>query len=254
MAVHAALVFLAFVVSTSSTAQTTNYLREAYPLCFELFQDETSEEHKICVEHQARRPSGWTRENTQAMVKEELDRRKRALDADRQLKANREASNNPDLLEFKGMALGMDLATIEATGRFYCRAPTSSQSDQVCSLKYGQHEKIAAAPNKVIALFFYSGRLEQILISFDAENFSSVEAALGEKYGKGTISTETLTNRMGATFENRKVVWRRGKAAVRAERHAGQADRSMVTYQTDFGVEENARRRNSSTKSKAKDL
>src|ERR1051325_9796065 len=199
---------LGFMVVASSAAQT-NHFRDAYPLCFEVFQDESSEEHKACIELQARNPSGWTSESIATSVGEELDRRKRAEEAERQLKANREAANSrlsamrgdPDVLEFKGMALGMDLATIQATGRFDCRASETPLADRMCRLKYGVQETIAEAPVTGLFLAFYSDRLEQISISFDTTHFASVIQALEGKYGPGGARTETLTNAMGARFE-----------------------------------------------------
>ena len=59
-------------------------------------------------------------------------------------------------------------------------------------------------------------------------------------------------NRAGATFENRNITWRKGKAFVRARRYAGQLDTSTVSYESDFAFEEFARRRESSIKRKAK--
>jgi hypothetical protein len=254
--------FLGFAVITSVPAQETNYLRQAYPLCFELFQDEASEEHKACIEVQARRPSAaWTREDTETSVREALDRRKRVEEAERQQKASRDAANeklsakraDPSALEFKGIALGLDLVTIEDTGRFSCRASTNPLADRVCGLKYGERETIAGAPVRTLLLYFYSDRLEMISLSFESQYFSSVTDALAQKYGSAVATSEAVQNRMGATFENRKLEWRKGKATVSARRYAADLDTSSVTYQTDFFLQEFARRRKSSTKSNAKD-
>jgi hypothetical protein len=243
-------ILLGFAVAGSSPAQTTNHLREAYPLCFEVFPDEGSEEHKVCIETWARNPSRlWGRDTLENSVQLELGRRKEAQSANEKLRAKRD---DPDALEFKGIAIGSDLRTIEATGRFNCRPSTDPTADRTCTLKYGQQETIAGARVKLLLLRFYSDRLEAIGIFFDPKDFSSVTDALSQKYGAGASTTESIQNRMGATFENRKLTWRKGNAFVRAERYFGKLDTSMVTYQSDFSLEEFARRRESSVKSKAK--
>lgn len=109
-------------------------------------------------------------------------------------------------------------------------------------------------PIRVLLLYYYSGKLETISIALDEKHFSQVAAALSEKYGQGNSRSETLQNRMGATFENRTILWRRGQATLEAKRYSGKLDTSSVMYRSDFALQEFARRRKTSVKDNSKDL
>jgi hypothetical protein len=106
----------------------------------------------------------------------------------------------------------------------------------------------------VLVLYYYAGKLETIGITFDEKHFSQVGAALEEKYGQGNLKSETLQNRMGATFENRILSWRKGEATLEAKRYSGKIDTSSVIYRSDFALQEFARRSKSSVKDSSKDL
>lgn len=156
--------------------------------------------------------------------------------------------------EFKGIALGSDIAAIESSSRFSCRDPNSPIADRTCSLRYGEKETIAGAPVNTLLLHFYGGKLHAISISFEAKNFSQVADALKEKYGEAVFKTEEIQNRMGATFENRIYTWRRPEAILEAKRFSSKIDTSSAFFRTDFALQEFTRRRGSSVKEKAKDL
>lgn len=240
-------------VAQSSDRET---FLKAYPLCFDLYSDEASVEHKTCIEVSARYASGYDRQQLSAAVQRYLEERQRAADAEERLRVQRDAAaagNNTEL-EFKGIALGSAIATIEDTGRFSCRDPRNPIADRICSLKFNERESIAGAPIRVLVLYYYSGKLETISIAFDEKHFSQVAAALSEKYGQGTLTSETVQNRMGATFENRILSWRRGQATLEAKRYSGKIDTSSVMYRSDFGLQEFARRRKTSVKNSSKDL
>jgi hypothetical protein len=156
--------------------------------------------------------------------------------------------------DFKGIALGSDISSIESNSRFSCRDPQSPIADRVCSLKFGERETIAGASVQVLLLYYYSGTLETISITFDAKHFSGVADALAEKYGAGSVKTEALQNRMGATFENKVYSWRRNNATLEVKRYSSKLDTSSVMCRTDFALQEFARRRGTTAKEKAKDL
>lgn len=156
--------------------------------------------------------------------------------------------------EFKGIALGSDISSIENTSRFSCRDPRDPMADRMCSLKFGEIETIAGAVVEELKLSYYYGKLETIYIAFDAEHFTEVVDALTEKYGTGSVKTETMQNRMGAMFENKIYSWRRDNATLQARRYASRLDRSSVMYSTDFALQEFARRQGTTVKEKAKDL
>lgn len=255
-----ALGFVALMILCTGYARAqstnTNPFREAYPLCFDLYPDEATDEHAICIEISARYASSYEREGLAAAVQQKVDEQKRAKAAEERMQSQRSASaSDPNaMLEFKGIALGSDMSIVEDTGRYTCRDPQSPIADRICSLKYGENETIAGVPVRSIFLHYYSGKLENISITLEEGNFSQVSAALVAKYGKGHVRTETLRNRMGAAFENNIFTWRRGKATLEAKRYFGKLDVSAITYRSDFALEEFTRRRGASTKARAKDL
>lgn len=164
------------------------------------------------------------------------------------------ASAQDSPLEFKGIALGSDISTVESSGRFSCRDSQSPLADRMCYLKLREKETIAGAPVRVLLLHYYSGKLERITVAFDEKHFSQVTAALMEKYGQGQLKTEEVQNRMGATFENKTYSWRRGAATLQARRYSSKLDTSTVMYGTDYALKEFTRRKATSVKEGAKDL
>ena len=253
-----AFVVMFVACATSAVAQSgdRDMFLKAYPLCFDLYPEEASVGHKTCTEVSARYAASYDREQLAAAVQRLLDERQRAADAEERLRMQRDAAaagKNTEL-DFKGIALGSAIATIEDTGRFSCRDPGNPIADRICSLKFNEKETIAGAPIRVLALYYYSGKLESISIAFDEKHFSQVAAALAEKYGQGNMKSETLQNRMGATFENRILSWRRGEATLEAKRYSGKIDTSSVMYGSDFALQEFTRRRKTSVKDSTKDL
>jgi len=250
-------VLVAWVVSVSAQSDRDVNLR-SYPLCFELFPDEVTVEHKTCIELSARYPSAFRidREYVATTVRRYVDERQRATQADEQLRGQRNQASSPGYagLEFKGIALGSNISLIENTGRFSCHDEASPIADRTCNLKLDEKETIAGEPVRVLLLYYYFSKLETISIIFDEKHFSVVVAALSDKYGQGNLKLETLTNRMGAKFENRILTWRRSEATLEAKRYSGKVDTSSVIYRSDYALQEFARRRKTSIKDSSKDL
>ena len=129
--------------------------------------------------------------------------------------------------------------------------PRSPVADRVCRLKPPERETIAGAPVKGLFLYYYSGKLEMITITLDPKHFPEVVAALTEKYGTGSLETETLKNLTGATFENKMYSWRRNKATLEAQTYGRNLETSSVIYRTDFSLQEYTRRSGAAVKEKA---
>ncbi len=254
--VLAVVMLVVWAIAAVAQSNDREMFLKAYPLCFELYADEVSVEHKTCIELSARYASGYDRQQLSAAVQRHIDEQQRAADAEQRLRTQREAAATGTSagLEFKGIALGSAIATIEDTGRFSCRDAGNPIADRICSLKFNERETIAGVPIRVLLLYYYSGKLETISLTFDEKHFSQVAAALVEKYGQGNSRSETLQNRMGATFENRILSWRRGQATLEAKRYSGKLDASGVMYRSDFALQEFAKRRKSSVKDSSKDL
>jgi hypothetical protein len=117
-----------------------------------------------------------------------------------------------------------------------------------------QNQRCGMSAQRLPANSEYYGKLESIAITFHPKFFTEVAAALVEKYGSGSVTTKTLQNRMGASFENKIYSWRRNDATLEARRYTSKLDTSSVTYATDFSLQEFARRRGTSVKEKSKDM
>lgn len=161
--------------------------------------------------------------------------------------------------DFKGIALGSDISTIRNNSKFKCydiKVPILIPwGDQECSHhSIKGEETIAGAPIRWIKLYYYAGKLARIRISVWARDFHQVLAALQEKYGPGSVKTEVLQNRMGATFDNSIYSWRRNSATLEAKKYDGDLKTSSVYFETDFARQEAKRRRAAAAKKGAKDL
>ena len=83
--------------------------------------------------------------------------------------------------EFKGIVLGSDLATLEATKRFDCEDSDNLVfADQQCFPAAGQNETIAGVLIQGMVLSFYDSKLQTISIYFDVDNFKQVIDALAQ--------------------------------------------------------------------------
>ncbi len=144
--------------------------------------------------------------------------------------------------ELNGLALGSDLASVEATSRFACADPQSPAADKLCRLQPGQSETVGGAPIKRLFLYFYSGKLEMISVTLDAKYFVDVVTALTKQYGKAAVEAETMQNMSGAAFENRIYTWRRGNATLEVQTYGRDLENSSMIYRTDFSLQEYTRR------------
>ncbi len=158
-------------------------------------------------------------------------------------------------LEFKGFALGSTLASADSVHPLYCKKRFDPATpNKVCTTAFAKDDTIAGHPIDKITLYFFDDSLQIITIFFHEKYFSDIVSALTEKYGVGTVTESTIQNRMGATFDDKILIWRKGSAFVRAERYAGQIDMSSVFYQTDSSIEKLKKQNESLVKERTKDL
>lgn len=162
--------------------------------------------------------------------------------------------------EFKGIVLGSDMASIESNPRFECdnnQKPTESSGNRFCDQICGDRrhdETIAGVQIDYMHLYAYNGKLHTIRIFFNSAYFDVVSLALTKKYGDGNFKSEVIHNRMGATFENKIITWRRAGATLVATRYDDDINTSLVEFQTDFAAEEMKRRSELFIKKKANDM
>lgn len=155
---------------------------------------------------------------------------------------------------FKIFELGMHYSAMAGNLAFDCTDRQTDLADQECRSVWNLKESIAGVEVQGIDLQFFNERLSRIAVHVSERNFGDVVQALVAKYGAPRQSTETLQNRMGATFEGAVYTWKRERSVVRAEQYYGSLTDSVVVWVADAYIAEFARRRASKAEGRSKDM
>lgn len=158
---------------------------------------------------------------------------------------------------FKGINLGADISEMEKDSRYKCHPdPNNPWHDSACSLNYKEKETIAGASiiSPSPSLDYFANKLWQISIRFDSDDFQTVIDSLTTKYGKGKITKEKVQNKLGATFVNEIVTWKKGTSNIVAKKFASNLDKSSLRFYTDSGNSISKSRWKAKDSSKANDL
>lgn len=149
-------------------------------------------------------------------------------------------------ITLKGMAPGMTLEELELIIPNFsaaCSPPANltfaGPDGEPCSYVRPRYrgptiETFHTFADKYVNSWRFYGRenkLHAILLTFDPENFIEISKALTAKYGAPKISSQTLSNRMNAKFENVTAVWRRGTQTLTATRFAGDIETSSLVLE-----------------------
>ena len=156
--------------------------------------------------------------------------------------------------DFKGISLGADFSTVKDHPDFLLNCSSSSLADKECSLVLYAVGTIAGIQVEALSSLFFDDKLHNISISIKQQFFGDVLSALEAKYGHGELQTQDFQNRMGAKFQNRVYVWRRGKSNLTASEYVGTLDKSMIMYYTDHYIKERDNRKATGAGKRAKDL
>lgn len=99
------------------------------------------------------------------------------------------------------------------------------------------------------------GVVHTIAVEVDASDFTQAEAAVSEKYGNPALrKVSTVKNRMGATFDQIKVEWRRDGSLLVGSKRATSVDKGSFMLTSERALDEHARKRKDAAKSGAKDM
>ena len=146
-------------------------------------------------------------------------------------------------ITLKGIAPGMTLDELELAIPNFSAACSPSADKTLSQAEDGRCSYFRPRyTNPVIETFhtfadkhvsswrFYGreSRLHAIVLAFDPDNYVDICKALTAKYGIPKTSSETISNRMNAKFENVTAVWRRGTQALTATRYAGDIETSSL--------------------------
>ncbi len=177
-------------------------------------------------------------------------------------------------LEFKGVPIGATKAELLATlpgfkcnGQFcfwflqlepdrVCK-PLSDMSDRnrKCREQAILTSRFGPGATKDYTVRIVEDRVASVAITIYETSFDITVAALTEKYGRPTVDeTSTVQNRAGATFDNRRVAWKRPDGAIIAQQRSTSVDESVVHMTTHAAADVAAKERANEAKSGAKRL
>lgn len=162
-------------------------------------------------------------------------------------------------LTFKGFELGAARSDfLAAFPEGQCKPDTCywstkhhCRNDDKCikALIYG-----GVTPEAMLATFS-EDRLVSIYLTFSSEQFAGLAAAMVARFGQPDDETnEAVQNRMGATFDNRRLSWIRGDSSLRITKRTSKLDRGTVSLTSLQYLKDKASERQEAAKARAKDL
>jgi hypothetical protein len=97
---------------------------------------------------------------------------------------------------------------------------------------------LADAPVKSWTIFFRDDKVSSVLVSLPTLKFDQVSAALAEKYGKPEFDEKsTVQNRMGASFDQHEMIWKRDGTVLDVRQRAGRIDDMAVRLTSESEME-----------------
>lgn len=158
-------------------------------------------------------------------------------------------------LAFKDLVIDGSFAEARKLRDFRCVPPKSHPADVSCTLDSRGNETIAGVPVLSLVMLGYGDLLDTIAVTMAAKDFAEVVNALKERYGTPTRDVPSVvTNRMGASYEQRIYEWRMAEGTISAHRYAGKLEHSTVMYSSVKSLQRWRERTNARTQERAKDL
>lgn len=153
---------------------------------------------------------------------------------------------------FKGVPFGTPKAEMLTAfpGLRYCRdTPTITEPKTMCLI---DPYLVGTARGKLYFFFDLTG-FTGVVFYFHPDDFDFMVEVAETKYGSPQNDTTTpVQNRMGATFENRRLTWRGSVASVGLTKYTDSLDRSGLYVNTIASMEER-KNEDESAKKKAAD-
>lgn len=175
------------------------------------------------------------------------------------------AAAHSEPISLKGLSPGMSKAQMNEAHDSLgggCRKPERDPTtDEVCGYltKYDKGipalHTLAGVSVDQWTILLKNGVVHTIIVGFPSDDFESVETATSERWGKPTNrSTGSVSNRMGATFDQVQVNWVREGTVLRGMKRGGTVDQSTLYLTTEKGMIEREKVRKEAAKSRAKDM
>lgn len=183
-------------------------------------------------------------------------------------------------LDFKGIPLGSsDDALRQKFPELRCNVPMqkaqtesmrsikeywerkATEADLVCQRAFADPEPpwplrdFAGHKAGSVSFVYLAGKLMMAEATLPAFAFRDIVEGLTQKYGPpSTSATEILQNRMGATFQNEIVTWRRHNGEIRVSKYDRDLETARYGLTADEYIAEMNRRRANRVKGGAKNL
>lgn len=168
-------------------------------------------------------------------------------------------------MTLKGLAPGMtkaQLSEVHPTIDQKCMRPErDTTTDEICGYSTKYHGSIPALHTfagvnvDLWTIMLKAGVVHTVTITLPSDDFDRVEIALTERWGKPNArTTDTVSNRMGASFDQVKVNWAREGFVLRAMKRSGKVTQAMISLTTERGMEERYKANKDAAKAAASDM
>lgn len=158
--------------------------------------------------------------------------------------------------DFKGVPFGAsEQDLLQKHPDFKCQKGPPLTGDRACLLTQKRGASYAGVGATVMVSFF-SDKITHVTINFNSSEFDVVKGALIIKYGAPTTESSTsVSNRMGATFQNQQGTWDKNDGLIlEINKYAGEISKSSVHIYTKEDYEKFKGRKITDSKSRAGDL
>ncbi len=162
------------------------------------------------------------------------------------------ASAQEGRIDLKSVTLGASEAQV--TARFpgiTCRDRSVATAERMCTVLKETYGGAEAS----LSFALIGGKVSNMGARLNSRDFANVVAAMRERFGSpSSEENETVTNPMGARFDNQVLTWRRGGEVVVARHYSGSLDRASVTFVSEAAIEDFKRRSRDKSRERAKDM
>jgi hypothetical protein len=109
-------------------------------------------------------------------------------------------------------------------------------------------------PNNILVTF-YKARLVRVSVYFPEPRFRELRDAITERFGTPAVmKNDVVQNRMGATFDNTRLIWTRGDAILSLRQRGSKIDEGVASLMSKTFSERMREEGKDAVKRRAKDL
>lgn len=134
-------------------------------------------------------------------------------------------ASHASALDFKGLTPEQEPPTPLTSPEWFCKPnPDATTGQTFCGKR---NESIAGAKAISVFVTLRHNKVESVLVKFSENDFDQVKAALIQKNGPPSSERdEVVQNRMGASFNNNRLIWRQDRASMYLNQRSRKLDES----------------------------